>query len=722
MTEVIWSLNGVNAPDAQEPAVPRTLTYTGCWTCRERHVKCDERPGICGVCADAKLPCGGYDVRLIWNSEQSGRLRKQRASRRQIKLDINSYQPVTEDEVMQTITQLDRSAAKLATTTLGPFSVFSVQPPSQSASESATPDSRVETIESGEVSLIEETRDGCDDLGLQHQSDSPVYEIERQCTITDDMPESPIISRITDLDMLSDFPSSSTDSPDSRASYSEQYPLGRSFQNLINESLAEMPLYDNAISHDGRDAIGASGLGSFGPQNINLVSVEMDDASPQTARLSERTSHWPNSPLNVTESLSRSRYLMGIDYNLSATIVGNKTGAMLMHHYMKHMIHLMQPVFHQKNPFITIYLPLAIEGSPSLEVSSHLAPIYSASATVFHSLMSMAAVHLQSLQSGEDGLQQLARHHKQRALVALRSALTTQSSNYRNLMTAILSMVSADIMDGGTSDHWIHLEAAVQLRASRHYSSLVSQETRQLNSIGRMLHLFAQTAQPRLEPKPWPGLDEFSSDSDSDPLEPSIEFIYGITTFIAGAILRIYRITQYIAYYKGQEYPEALMQACETLGDELCSWSIHVEPFSAIDPKQEHTLKVARAQARAFYYASLIYYYRSVQNCQRKSLHLEQQAAISAMNEAEDLKLLLGDDSSLPAPITWPAFIASCEAVGDDRQEWDKWWNRVQKYRMGNYTKQQSIVRRVWAHLDSNNTSVDWRDSLAAMDLRIIPV
>lgn len=133
-------------------------------------------------------------------------------------------------------------------------------------------------------------------------------------------------------------------------------------------------------------------------------------------------------------------------------------------------------------------------------------------------------------------------------------------------------------------------------------------------------------------------------------------------------------------------------------------------------------LKVAHAQARAFYYAALIYYFRSVQACSRESLHGEQQAAIAAMNEAEDLKLACGDDGSLPAPITWPSFIASCEAVGEDQQDWERWWSRVQKYRMGNYSKQQTIVRRVWEECEKNEALIDWRDVLAAMNLRILAV
>lgn len=238
-----------------------------------------------------------------------------------------------------------------------------------------------------------------------------------------------------------------------------------------------------------------------------------------------------------------------------------------------------------------------------------------------------------------------------------------------------------------------------------------------------MLHLFAQTALPQPEPKPWPGVDHVPTGADFDYSEPSIEFIYGITTSIAGAILKIYRLTQYLAFYEDQVYPQSLMQACETLGDELCSWTIYSEPFSAIDPNQGHMLKIARAQARAFHSAAMIYYYRSIQKCARECLRLEQRNAITAMNEAEDLKdSFCKDTSSFPAPITWPAFIASCEAIDEDRQDWDKWWSRVQRYQMGNYSRQQSIVHGVWAQLDNSEVSMDWREALSAMNLRIIPV
>jgi hypothetical protein len=101
---------------------------------------------------------------------------------------------------------------------------------------------------------------------------------------------------------------------------------------------------------------------------------------------------------------------------------------------------------------------------------------------------------------------------------------------------------------------------------------------------------------------------------------------------------------------------------------------------------------------------------------------VEQENILLAMNEAEDLKLCLIKDSSVPAPLTWPAFIASCEAIGEYRQRWNEWWVRVEKYRLKSFSKQHSIVQQVWKKLDRSESLTDWRDALVEMNFRIIPV
>lgn len=40
----------------------------GCWTCKERHKKCDETRPICQRCAVAGITCQGYGVQLTWGT------------------------------------------------------------------------------------------------------------------------------------------------------------------------------------------------------------------------------------------------------------------------------------------------------------------------------------------------------------------------------------------------------------------------------------------------------------------------------------------------------------------------------------------------------------------------------------------------------------------------------------------------------------------------------
>lgn len=40
--------------------------FTGCWTCRDRRVKCDELRPSCRRCEAAGFQCQGYNIKLVW--------------------------------------------------------------------------------------------------------------------------------------------------------------------------------------------------------------------------------------------------------------------------------------------------------------------------------------------------------------------------------------------------------------------------------------------------------------------------------------------------------------------------------------------------------------------------------------------------------------------------------------------------------------------------------
>lgn len=44
----------------------KTKSFTGCWTCRERKVKCDEGRPSCQQCIERDFECQGYALRLQW--------------------------------------------------------------------------------------------------------------------------------------------------------------------------------------------------------------------------------------------------------------------------------------------------------------------------------------------------------------------------------------------------------------------------------------------------------------------------------------------------------------------------------------------------------------------------------------------------------------------------------------------------------------------------------
>lgn len=49
----------------------RTKTFSGCMTCRSRHVKCDEQRPSCQRCLNSRIQCSGYPgyrARLLWRS------------------------------------------------------------------------------------------------------------------------------------------------------------------------------------------------------------------------------------------------------------------------------------------------------------------------------------------------------------------------------------------------------------------------------------------------------------------------------------------------------------------------------------------------------------------------------------------------------------------------------------------------------------------------------
>lgn len=167
----------------------------------------------------------------------------------------------------------------------------------------------------------------------------------------------------------------------------------------------------------------------------------MNHATTEIVPISPRNQWWwPRGPDLSTEGQLSGPYSPIYGSGLTASVVNTLSAELLVNHYTEHMIHMMQPIAHKENPFRNVYLPLAVSGLRNIENPGKLS---AASTAAFHSLLSTAAFNLQDQFPLDTHLTQLAWHHKRCALTTLASGLN--SGSYKDLMTVMLFLVSTDV-------------------------------------------------------------------------------------------------------------------------------------------------------------------------------------------------------------------------------------------------------------------------------------
>ncbi|KAJ5513711.1 hypothetical protein N7463_003263 [Penicillium fimorum] len=105
----------------------RTKTFTGCWTCRDRRVKCDEERPHCRRCQQNGWICKGYDLRLGWSQIPGGRSHRRKL--RSPAPDMNHG--LSSAAVTALLIELDGCSGDGSAQQRGPFSVFSAFPRSE---------------------------------------------------------------------------------------------------------------------------------------------------------------------------------------------------------------------------------------------------------------------------------------------------------------------------------------------------------------------------------------------------------------------------------------------------------------------------------------------------------------------------------------------------------------------------------------------------------------
>ncbi|CAG8277665.1 unnamed protein product [Penicillium nalgiovense] len=611
-------------------AKQKSVTFTGCWTCRSRKVKCDERQqNGCGVCLKSGLECAGYGVNLCWMSDKKGD--RQGLRRRQMRLEQSTSPSISDDELNRMISALDAISTPSHTVSIGPFAIFSKW--EKADHEYLEPHSSSEN---------------------SHQNQDCSSEI--------------IPSPLDSVDLLN-----------------------RDFEIITNVNVIP-----NAQIHE-------MGFSS----HWETVITMMDTHNSPTIPYPRKTSLMIQSSPHV---------------ELSIPLFKDQQTSMLMYHYKNHVAELLQPVFHPRNPWRTTYLPFALEGCPELCLVQNAVPSSGVSISLFHSILSSAAFHLRNVMGGSREYHSLGLQHRAKALRALKFALVvpSESQQYTVYLTAMLALVTIDTMTGEDSDFPIHLKGCRQLQRPDHVSNALDDSSRQVNSICRFLSLLARTTAHELESRPWRIEGPFFEQPYFQDDDTNIQYMYGITPYLGNLLQKTCQVAEYLAFYQDVEMPITLLEACSALHDEIFSWDIYPEPFHLIELEEPTMLEIIRCQALAFHSAIVIFYYRTIENSSPVDLQQRVAAIWKNLSLAEDLKDVYSCGEKRAAPMSWPAFIAACEAT--DRQPWVEWWERVQGYSMGNFKRQWKVIQEIWSIMSSDKNVVNWRDALKQSGKLVLPI
>ncbi|EQB43405.1 hypothetical protein CGLO_17943 [Colletotrichum gloeosporioides Cg-14] len=442
---------------------------------------------------------------------------------------------------------------------------------------------------------------------------------------------------------------------------------------------------------------------------------------------------WSNSTDN---SIVLSHMGTPLRYAITTSISGDAVIDRLMHHYAEHVAVMLQPIQHPQNPYRQLYVPAALEAASGLTSPAqrqlHI-PKAAVKSVIFHSLVASSAFHLWNCLPSQIKYHKIGARHRQQALLLLRSAISLEmpTAEYKTLMVAMLSLVTIDFMSGCEADFAVHLQGTTQLRKRRRKWRMISRATQQLNEISDFLCLLARTMTFSSSPGPWStnpaeDVDQFAASQRSS--NCCYGYMYGITPLIAAELKETCRLAEYLTWYERsrEPIPDSLLEACEALGDRLCSWNLKRDGAHEAISQDQDGLEIFRHHANAWHLATVIYYHRRIQKCRSEDQDEIVARIAEHMHAVEDIKDRSTSSCATQrmAPIMWPAFVASCDAI--ERRPWALWWQRAQCYHIANYERQWEVVQTMWQKKDEMDQTAlgvfDWIETFKGMGITLFPI
>ncbi|XMA20888.1 hypothetical protein WAI453_013679 [Rhynchosporium graminicola] len=726
---------------------PRTHSFTGCLTCRERHVKCDLREPSCHNCLRLKVLCEGYSRKYTWvpprtsepgprtsATQVSEEVEESQSSRRVLYSDEERMAMAVQmrDEccIDASFLDLDRVLKELQdkiTDTnellrIGPFSVFP-------AASRPTPLPTSESPPSVEVEINQ-------DLDRVEQTEivsPPDLDLSMAQFTWDELDDLPVWDALdTALITFSRFPSN--------------------FGSVNGDGSGDWaPMITSPSCFDHHDAEIVEVAG-------HLVSGTIESTGGFDMITGLSSSH--NSQIGSDKKPADLPSIMQMPNTANMSKIPPEA-RLLLDYYSSQVIRLMSMSPIKKPPWKTIHLPCAMGALAELLVYGEASSF--AKMALFYALLSISAFHM-SFGNNKDSEE--ARYwkrkgaaHKATAQEYLRSSLDgtlpkAARGKYKEILMSMLSMVTIGVFSGDMQDSQIYLAESESLIRNfglpKPVKSLKVSKLHHIFSYLKIIHESTSlkendagtensndTCDPTLVQM---ALNQETSntlthttnsrlayieDEENEELEedPLFVSIYQMPTTLLSLIAQTSSLCKQLESM--DSFTPSFTRRCQIIEDRIFRWkapanlSLTTQFGGDLSNSPDAVAKeIAAHLVTATYQALIVHFQRQIRNTNPRVLQHYVTSAADHLLAQEQLKQSL---KICHTPFPWPGFIVGCEAYDvSARQKIDLYLKTVRCYNVASVMEVERVVYEVWRRQDLGRNDRRWEDVLKDWGTQIV--
>ncbi|KAF2154453.1 hypothetical protein K461DRAFT_327400 [Myriangium duriaei CBS 260.36] len=447
------TLRNSGASPTQPNTSIRTRSFGGCATCRTRHVKCDEQRPACTPCRTGGLSCGGYERSLFFDlsgDSTSGATKFRRpwltdAERRRMSECLTAS--VAPRAAAGCLLEIDDECEQAGLSGevqvfRGPFGAFRLATPTSNRSSPRDPPFNSPIPEVYSSSPEEVIRCASDVYGIPQDSPSNIT-----------------FSRDDFAQLGPSRPHSSNAYNHSRFSSLSPW-VQREIESLLDNNLlapvAPTPLTDP--QHQQQSPI-------F-PGSPDHAQEIIQPTTPPTLYDYSTTVTYPQDPGSFSPYTPFDPEILSVPRSISPICEVPDGAVHLLKHHASTIIALMTPLRHTKTPWHVLFIPQAKTCLAALTMNEYLDH---ANLGLFHGILAMSAYSLAGISQSPQWLETGQRHHD-RASSHIRSMLKTvygpeKRAKYKSVIMALLIMVRVSIITGtrDQAEHYL-LQAELYIR------------------------------------------------------------------------------------------------------------------------------------------------------------------------------------------------------------------------------------------------------------------